>query len=731
MNADYSDDTVTESQDEPKPANVELKIQKWLQDIASARKREKTFRKDGHEIVKLYEAVKCKAHQFNILFSNTETLAPALYNATPRPLVQRRFKDEDPIGKHVSKVLQRTLEFLIDPGEGKHIPFDDLMSSAVLEALLPGRGFTRFKYDAEVQDEQVIDETIFGEEVPWDRFTHGYAKKWDQVPWIAFDHFFTRAELKQHFPDMADKIPAGEDDVSEDEDNADGDMNDRKDVKLAHVIEIWDKTTRKVCFIAPSYPSEYIKETDDPLGLTGFFPGPRPLMFTKKISTLTPVALYQFYKAQAEELNTVTYRINKLVAALKARGAYDAGLEGLEKILKADDNEMVPLENIEKLDGKPLESALWMVPIDKLIVVLQQLYLFRNQVKQVIYEITGIADIMRGSSQASETLGAQEIKNQWGTLRLKRSQKSVMMYVRESLRVMAQIAAKQFDKKTFAGMTGLQYPTAEEKAQAQAQIQQIQMMAQQQAAMQPPPQPGQPPAQPPQPQIPPELQVVMSLPSWEELIEVMQNDLLRSYKIDIETNSTVDAEATEDKQNIGELLNAIAQFLNGVTPLVEKGLMPFDAAKSMLMMISRRFRFGVDVEDELAKMQQPKPQEDPKAAADKAKADMDMEALKARMQADQAKNAMELQRMQAELQNMRERMALEMQALREKLGLERERMNMEREQMAFDMQAKRQQTALAMQAGVGKHALAEEGLALKSKQQQQQARQASRQPAKA
>lgn len=120
--------------------------------------------------------------------------------------------------------------------------------------------------------------------------------------------------------------------------------------------------------------------------------------------------------------------------------------------------------------------------------------------------------------------------------------------------------------------------------------------------------------------VPPQLTPILQGPSWGDILALLKNDLQRSYRIDIETNSTIDAEATEDKKDIGELLNALAQFLNGIGPLIESGTMPFDAAKSMMMVIVRRFKFGNEVEEQINAMQQPKPKADP--AQQKAQLEM-------------------------------------------------------------------------------------------------------------
>ena len=657
-------------------AKADPKVQSWLTELDSARKRLKDYRKDASRVVKLYEGGKASESPFNILYSNTETLAPALYNNLPRPVVQRRFKDDDPLGKVASDVARRSLEFLIDNELGTYTPFDNLMQQAVLEALVPGQGVTRFKYDASIVEqpeptnptegqedatgegdveaevgeihaepaEQVEYETVCGEAVPWDRFLHGYAKQWKDVPWVAFEHFMTREELVKNFgEEIGHRVPlnvSGKESgqQSDDGDNDDAKLTDAEGVTLAHVFEIWDKETKMVRFLAPSYPAGFVKEVEDPLELSGFFPMPQPLSLFPKISSLIPIPLYTMYEEQAKELNRVTVRINKIVQALKVRGFYDSTLEGLDKVLTADDNILIPAENVAAMQqGQTLEKAIWLMPLEKLVAVLQQLYVQRQQVKQVIYEITGISDILRGASVASETATAQNIKNQWGTLRLKKMQKQVSRYVRDCLRIMGEIAMTRFSQQTIAQMTGLQFPTAQQKQQAQAVLQQIQMQAQAQ-----PQAPGQPPVPPQAP--PPQITAAAQLPSWDEIMGLLMNDLQRNYRIDVETNSTVDAEATEDKQNMGEFLNAIAQFMNGAAPLVQQGVLPFDAAKSILLAVTRRYRFGPEVEDDLKKMQPPQPQGN---GAD-AKAKADLESAQAEQKVKMEMLAMDKQLKEAE-----------------------------------------------------------------------------------
>lgn len=627
---------------------VSKSVRYWLGEIAAARKREKDWRKEGRRVNEIYGGEKKDQTPFNILYSNTETLLPALYNSVPRPVVQRRFKDEDPLGKASATAGQRVSEFLLDTNSEEYASFDDVMVDAVLDGLLPGRGASRVKYDAQVGkagDTQVLTyETVCYESLKWDRWIFGFAKKWKRVPWVTFEHDVTKQEAEELFTAaVAEKLtyaPLEEIDREEDSQHTRDDETDEQR-KVARVYEIWDKEGgKRVLFIAPTYPEGALKVEDDPLELTGFYPMPEPLRFLRKSNDQMPVALYMLYENQAKELNRISTRINKIIEALKVRGVYDGTLEEIEDVLKKDDNTLVPAKNVASLQNMSgLDKAIWLMPIEKLITVVQQLFIAREQCKQVIYEITGISDILRGASRASETLGAQEIKQQWATLRLKRAQREVQRYARDLIRITLEIAAKRFRPETFAAMTGLPFPTAQDKQSAQSQI----MLAQ--ASQQPPP---------------PEAVAAMQQPDWDAVLGMLQNDTQRQYKIDIETNSTVDLEATEDQKHIAEVMNAIAQFLNGVAPLVENGSMPFEAAQAMLLGVVRRYRFGTEIEDQIKKMQPPKPQDDGgKAALEAEKAKMDIERAAMQKEGAALKRENQLAVREMQLENAEERFRLE------------------------------------------------------------------------
>lgn len=659
-----------------KPQTGDGVVGYWMKEITDAYKREKNFRKDAKMCVDLYEAKDRETSPYNILYSNTVTIQPALYNSVPRPLVTRRFKDADPVAGAAAKVCQRLLEYLLDPGIGTAESFDGTLKAAVLSSLVPGRGTTRYKYEAVTSaaaegEESVDSEMVAGEHVHWDRILFGYAKRWTDLPWLAFIHFMTKAEVEDNFPDAAADMVYGGAVVDEDgNEEAKGNV-DAGIPQLACIYEIWDKDSKKVIFISSGYKEGALREVDDPLNLTGFFPIPEPLRLVDTVSSMVPVPLYAFYEEQAKELNIISVRITRIVRALKVRGFYDASLEELGTLLEKGDNEMVPLANAAQYtqNNQGLEKVLFMLPIEKLVSVLQQLYLQRQQIKEVIYELTGIADIMRGNTQASETLGAQQIKSRWGGMRLKVGQESVANYARSSLRLMAELAVSKFSAETVKQITGLPYPLEAEKMQAQQQLQQMQMQVQQQ--MQMAQAMGQPPQQPPEP--PPELVALVNTPSMEQLLAVLKADALRSYTIDIETNSTVAADDAEDKQNINELMNAMGQFFNSIGPLVESGVMEFDVAAAMLRAIARRYSFGPEVEEMLEQLgKKPK---GPTQADQAAQAAQAQEQVKA--QAEQQKAQMAMEALQQKRDHELEKMQMSMQALQQKYDVEASKLQVE------------------------------------------------------
>jgi hypothetical protein len=628
-------------------------VKRWLLELKLAEKRERDWRKQADDSMKLYRQKDKKKHAFNIQWSMVETMRPALYNSTPVPDVRRRFRDEDPLGKAVSEVMERALSVAYES-----INIDGLCRESAMDILLPGRAVWWVRYVPSIQQsgepgqdgyEESLDwEQAVLERVAWDDYRQGPGKCDGEVPWKARRHKMNRETLLEKFGELGRDVPLDE---ADDEDvKAEQDKEVRDVFKTAVVWEVWNRDDKQVLFIAPGYKERPLKLEADPLQLKGFFPCPKPAHAVELIDTTVPITHYEMYREQAEELNRISARINKLVDAIRANGIYDSRIEELSSLMKTADNDLVPAKNVAQLlaamQGGGLDKLIWMRPIDQHIKVLSGLYEQREATKQVIYELTGISDILRGASEASETATAQQIKANWGSLRIKDMQKEFQRLVRDGTRLMAEVIGQTHSVETLKAMTGLEYPMQAEKEQAQMQAQQASMM-------------GQP--------VPPELQELLMKPSWEEIMGALQSDAQREFKVDIETDSTVSESIDRDMQGLRDVLGGIVEFTQGIGPAVQAGAVPIEAAKETILAIIRRAKLGIAVEDAFDKMQAPQPQVDPaqmqqmqqeneQLKGEAQKGDQEAESLKAQMaQTDQMRKMEDEHRGRMEELSRRER----------------------------------------------------------------------------
>lgn len=627
----------------------EKRVQELVRNVKSAIKREEAWRKKAQACVEIYECKNTEEIPYNILYANTALLRPATYSNLAIPIIKQRYKTMQPdaLNEKAAEVAQKLLMFLISNPDPKYPSIHELIKTSVLGGFVAGRGTTRIKYDAEIEqyeketgekEENVSYQTVCGEDIPWDRLAVGYAKTWEETPWIAIIHYVTKEAAKELLEDpntdqeveLPDDLRFNATEQALKTERHAFTTGEGEDLELAEIYEVWDKEKRTVEFVSEGC-GYILKKLDDPLNLQGFYPIPKPLQYAERVSGQVPQTIYDTYKQQADELNTISVRIRKVMAALKVRGFYDSSLEGMEELFKTgDDNTLIKIEGIDQLTDASLDKVLFLFPLEKLVSVLQMLYQQREQIKAVIYELTGLSDIARGASKASETLGAQQLKSQWGSIRLKEYQGLTIQYVVDLYRIILEIAVQSFSIDTIARMTGEKLPTNAQKMQAQQQMMQAQQMSpeQQQGIAQ---------------QLK-QLQMILSMPAWEDIMAILKDDFTRNYNISIETNSTLEFQYSEDKENIGEFLNALAQFMNGIAPLVQSQVLPMDAAKSILIAIVKRYRFGEEVVEQFEQMvEPPAPQPDP---AQQAQA----EAIKQKQQQEAEKHQLDMQSKQQDMQ---------------------------------------------------------------------------------
>src|SRR3546814_1633912 len=86
-------------------------------------------------------------------------------------------------------------------------------------------------------------------------------------------------------------------------------------------------------------------------------------------------------------------------------------------------------------------SDLWL-PLNELAQAIQGLIEARSQLIQDFYQLSGISDIMRGATEAQETLGAQQLKSQYGSVRVREKSAELQRVAADAVKIAAEIDRK-------------------------------------------------------------------------------------------------------------------------------------------------------------------------------------------------------------------------------------------------------------------------------------------------
>lgn len=645
---------------------------------------------------------------FNILFSNVETIVPAIINSPPAPDIRRRFNDTDPAAKDVSEILERSIRVQIDDSR-----LQIEMEKMAQDGFLGGRGLVRLRYyseetereDEEIADEarevgdgasnrsksddpsdgdgregyglysggmervrggeqgasplgdsgsygsnsgEVTNERICFEAVSWSDFRHGPAKRWEDVPWQAFRHAIAKDDIES----FADNALYASQALDEDR------LGEDKETDI-YVWEYWDKKSKRVWFVEEN-TGKVLKRVDDPLGLSCFFPICTPVQPIEINGRLMPVTPYAIYEKLATEVDLISMRIRFLTKAMKVKALYGGNPIDLSNLVEGDDADLIPIADPEVWASQGgLDGMLSWWPVEKFAVAIRELYTAREQAKQAIYEITGISDIIRGQGQASTSATAENIKSQWGSLRIQKMQRMMERAARDLFVMMCEIIPSKFSAQTIQDMTGIQLiPTEQDMAplpppQIPPQVQMAAAQGDQQAAQQV--------QQAIQQYQQAEQARMAKLQKLEAVNALLQNKIQKFYRIDVESDSTVRADMTRQRTEVAAFLQGAAQFWSGVVPAVQAGLMTMDVAAEIFASNSRMFNLGKSVEDAIDKMisdakekaKQPAPPnpEMIKAQMEQQKAQFAAQLAQAQAQQEQAKSQAQIATITAKLQS--------------------------------------------------------------------------------
>ena len=619
---------------------MEHTYQDWYNTIAGYERTYKAWEDRTDKIIKRYrDDSKSRNNtnaKFNILWSNVQTITPAIFARLPKPDVSRRFRDNDPIGRVASQILERALEYEIE----HYGDYASAMKSSVQDRLLGGRGTSWVRYEPHITggktesepddgweltsntDEAETEGGMFREDqerieyecapvdyVYFRDFGHTIARTWEEVTAVWRKVYLGRPALVERFgEELGGRIPLD----TKPETTKTFNEKMGEGASEACIYEIWDKTTGEVIWLSKSM-GKILDTKADPLKLENFWPCPKPLFATITTDSLIPIPDFALYQDQARQLDTLADRIDGFIQALKVRGVYDASEPSLQRLFtEGDNNALLPIKNWGAFAEKQgMAGAINLVDIAPIAAALQSSYQAMDQVKNQIYEIMGIADIQRGQTDPNETLGAQIIKSNNASGRLKTMQHDVVNFATSLLAIKAQIICNHFTDDTILKISG-----ANQLSDADKQY------------------------------IP-------------QALLLLKDEAAKNFRIEVSSDSMIYQDEQAEKQNRMEFLSAIGGFMQQVIPAAQAVPELTPMLMEMVKFAVTAYKAGKGLEgliDETAdkfreqakQMEgQPKP---PSAEQQKLQAEMQLQQQKMQNEAQMAQQANQLEQHKIQMQ---------------------------------------------------------------------------------
>ena len=595
-----------------------------------------------------------ESRSLNLFYSNTETLKPAVYSKRPVPIVERRFLDKDPVGRAASSISERALRYEIQSC-GFHETFLETRD----EYLITGQGLPWVRYSpqfsesisvatkADIEPENAEGQDI--DEADEEQAEILNAKQWEslEIDFIAYDDFLplgrpaiwkqtqaaakrvrmTREDMKRkpEFANTWERIPLNSETRQDREKKTGSAAQSSHDLitETAEIFEIWNKADRTVYWVCKEF-DELCGYVADPLGLEGFFPFPRPILSNKTNNTLIPVPDYIQAQDQYLQINDLTRRIDILTNACRVIGFYDAAEKNITRAFtEGREPQLIPVDMWAMFAERGgSKGMIDFVPIDLMAKTIRELIVTRTQLVSDLDRVTGVWDILRGETNPNETLGAQQLKQQNGVGRLQERQEEFARLCRDTLAIMHEIMCEHYSPETLIQMSGAMFDESLLPENLTNQPSPMmghnggppmnpQEMGTPPVGMQPGPQPQAfgPPQAPAAPMPPMGMMPPPLTPEQQEAkkqqekiaflmqaIQLLKDEKLRGFRIDVETDSTIQPDANQEKMARVEFLKASMEFMTGAAQIGAMNPQAIPLMGKMYQFGARGFRVSRDLE---------------------------------------------------------------------------------------------------------------------------------------
>jgi hypothetical protein len=459
----------------------------WIKEIEAFKKRVRRFHKAGDETVKRYldEEGRTKSsdngrygnYALNLFHSNIQTVQSMLYGSTPKIEVGREHNDpDDDIARVAGLMYQRILQADIDPS-GEDLP--TVLKACLQDRLLPGLGVARVRYEMHTRDEPMTDpatgQPVMGEDgepmtvqvldyeeapidyVHWNDFLWSFARTWQEMHWMGFRNYLDKDQATARFgEEIASKLTYKPQTPDLDDDKASASPDDKSVVEKAAIIEIWCKPDRKVFWVQEGQ-AEILDCKDDPLELDGFWPVPKVMIANQTTRQMIPVPDFVMAQDIYNQIDELYTRITIITRAIKVVGVYDeaAGSSVGRMLQEGTENDLIPVENWAMFsEGGGLRGKIDWFPVQDVVATLQTLQGSLGQQMELLYQVTGMADIMRGQSEQYSGVGQEQLKAKFASIRVQSLQDDFARFASDLETLRAEVISKHFEPASILQQSG-------------------------------------------------------------------------------------------------------------------------------------------------------------------------------------------------------------------------------------------------------------------------------------
>lgn len=435
---------------------------RWGAEFAYAKEFHRKWQISGKETVGkfLMRDVKTNdpqapGYNMGFLWANVKTMGDMLYGRVPQVSVDRRWSDpEDQVARVASEMAGRLLNADIEEaGED----FSTVLRNCLQDRLLPGLGCVRVRYDLSEKDQSddhggtrkvKADEWLEDIYVPWGDVIWSPARFWKEIRWIAFRTYKNRKELTEFLGKDAKKIDMRS--IPFNSKNPMEQLSSKTHTiwNKAEVWEIWSREFGTVFWYIEGFP-KILKSEEDPLELDGFFPCPPFFIANPTTMEYVPKADYTFAEALYKEIDLLAERISLLTKAVKVVGVYDkkAGSDIGRLVNETAENKLIPVDAWAVFQERGgIKGSIEFLPLDQIVLALEQLQQQRQDRVNELYQITGMSDILRGATEDSKTqVGTQQLKARFASIRVQAIQDEFTRFAVDHQKIRLEIFLNHFD----------------------------------------------------------------------------------------------------------------------------------------------------------------------------------------------------------------------------------------------------------------------------------------------